>query len=272
MEALLHGPRRIPSASKRVAIGIPAELLRRRPDIHAAELNAAAESARIGVAEADLYPRFFLLGDVGVQSSDVAKLFAPHSLFFTAGPGFQWSILNYGRITNNVRAQDARFQQALVNYEDTVLKAAREVEDALIAFLKEQDSAVSSQKSVEAAQSSVHLAFIRYREGEEDFQRVVDLATRALAGEKQAGPDTLRDRDQPHRALQGLGRRMGNTRGQTNRSAPHASRNGEPHQLGRPAAGGIAAADAGICLCRRRPASRRFCCRPTGDNTKSQRA
>jgi len=82
--------------------------------------------------------------------------------------------LNYGRITNNVRAQDARFQQALVNYEDTVLRAAREVEDALIAFLKEQESAVSSQKSVEAAQSSVHLAFIRYREGEEDFQRVVD--------------------------------------------------------------------------------------------------
>ena len=183
MEALLHGPQRIPSASKRVAIGIPAELLRRRPDIHAAELNAAAESARIGVAEADLYPRFYLLGDVGVQSSDVAKLFAPHSLFFTAGPGFQWSILNYGRITNNVRAQDARFQQALVNYEDTVLSAAREVEDALIAFLKAQESAVSSQKSVEAAQSSVHLAFIRYREGEEDFQRVVD-SERSLLQEK----------------------------------------------------------------------------------------
>jgi outer membrane protein TolC len=183
MEALLHGPQRIPAASKRVAIGIPAELLRRRPDIHAAELNAAAESARIGVAEADLYPRFYLLGDVGVQSSDVAKLFAQHSLFFTAGPGFQWSILNYGRITNNVRAQDSRFQQALVNYEDAVLKAAREVEDALIAFLKAQESAVSSQKSVEAAQSSVHLAFIRYREGDEDFQRVVD-SERSLLQEK----------------------------------------------------------------------------------------
>jgi len=174
VEALLNGPHRIPSASKRVAVGIPAELLRRRPDIHAAELNAAAESARIGVAEADLYPKFFLLGDVGVQSSDVAKLFAPHSLFFTAGPGFQWSILNYGRITNNVRAQDARFQQALVNYEDTVLKAAREVEDALIAFLKAQESAVSSRKSVQAAQDSVRLSLIRYREGEEDYQRVVD--------------------------------------------------------------------------------------------------
>ena len=161
-------------ASRRVAIGIPAELLRRRPDIRAAEFNAAAESARIGVAEADLYPRFFLLGDVGVQSSDVAKLFGPHSLFFTAGPGFRWSILNYGRITNNVRAQDARFQQALVNYEDTVLKAAREVEDALIGFLKAQESAVSSQKSVQAALNAVKLSLIRYREGAEDYQRVVN--------------------------------------------------------------------------------------------------
>jgi len=174
VEALLHGPQKIPSASRRVAIGIPAELLRRRPDIRAAEFNAAVESARIGVAEADLYPRFFLLGDIGVQSSDVAKLFAPHSLFFTAGPGFQWSILNYGRITNNVRAQDARFQQALVNYEDTVLKAAREVEDALIGFLKAQESAVSSQKSVQAALNAVKLSLIRYREGAEDYQRVVD--------------------------------------------------------------------------------------------------
>jgi NodT family efflux transporter outer membrane factor (OMF) lipoprotein len=174
VEALLHGPQRIPSASRTVAIGIPAELLRRRPDIRAAEFNAAAESARIGVAEADLYPRFFLLGDIGVQSSDVAKLFAPHSLFFTAGPGFKWSILNYGRITNNVRAQDARFQQALVNYEDTVLKAAREVEDALIGFLKAQESAVSSQKSVQAALNAVKLSLIRYREGAEDYQRVVD--------------------------------------------------------------------------------------------------
>ena len=126
IEALLHGPHRIPSASRRVAVGLPAELLRRRPDIRSAELNAAAESARIGVAEADLYPRFFLLGDIGVQASDLSRLFAPGSLFYTAGPGFRWSILNYGRITNNVRSQDARFQQALVNYENTVLKAAKE--------------------------------------------------------------------------------------------------------------------------------------------------
>ncbi len=179
-EALLRGAQRIPSASRKVAIGLPAELLRRRPDIRSAELNAVAEAARIGVAEADLYPRFFLLGDIGVQASDVARLFAPGSLFYTAGPGFTWSILNYGRITNNVRAQDARFQQALVNYENTVLKAAQEVEDALIGFLKAQESASDRQKSVDAARLAVDLSLIQYREGAVDFQRVVDSQTRLL--------------------------------------------------------------------------------------------
>jgi NodT family efflux transporter outer membrane factor (OMF) lipoprotein len=181
VEALLRGPHRIPSASRKVAIGLPAELLRRRPDIRSAELNAAAEGARIGVAEADLYPRFFLLGEIGVQASDAARLFAPGSLFYTAGPGFRWSILNYGRITNNVRAQDARFQQALVNYENTVLKAAQEVEDALIGFLKAQESTANLQKSVDAAQRSVELSIIQYREGAENFQRVIDSQTKLLA-------------------------------------------------------------------------------------------
>ena len=180
VEALLRGAQRIPSASRKVAIGLPAELLRRRPDIRSTELNAAAEAARIGVAEADLYPRLFLAGEIGVQASDVARLFAPGSLFYAAGPGFTWSILNYGRITNNVRAQDARFQQALVNYENTVLKAAQEVEDALIGFLKAQESASDLQKSVDAAQLAVHLSLVQYREGAVDFQRVIDSQTRLL--------------------------------------------------------------------------------------------
>jgi NodT family efflux transporter outer membrane factor (OMF) lipoprotein len=174
VDALLRGPQRIPSPPRKVAVGIPAELLRRRPDIRTAEFNAAAESARIGIAEADLYPRFFLMGEIGVQASDAAKLFAPGSLFYKAGPGFAWSILNYGRIANNIRAQDARFQQALVNYENTVLKAAQEVEDALIGFLKTQESTASLQKSVEAARRSVEISLIQYREGADNFQRVID--------------------------------------------------------------------------------------------------
>jgi NodT family efflux transporter outer membrane factor (OMF) lipoprotein len=180
VDKLLHGAQQIPYASPRVSIGLPAELLRRRPDIRAAEMNAAAESARIGIAESDLYPRFFLFGEIGVESADIAKLFAPGSLFLTVGPSFRWSILNYGRIANNIRAQDARLQQTLVNYEDTVIRAAREVEDALIAFLKAQQSAASLRRSVAAAQRAVELSFIQYREGAENFQRVLDAQTRLL--------------------------------------------------------------------------------------------
>lgn len=180
VDNLLHGPRRIPSAAARVSVGVPAELLRRRPDVRAAEMNAAAESARIGVAEADLYPRFFLFGDIGVQASDLGKVFAPGSLFLTAGPSFRWSILNYGRIADNIRAQDARLQQALVNYQDVVIKAAREAEDALIGFLKSQQRAANLSNSVQAAERAVQLSFIQYREGSENFQRVLDAQTRLL--------------------------------------------------------------------------------------------
>jgi len=192
VDQLLGGPKRIPVASNSVAVGIPAELLRRRPDIRSAEFKAATESARVGVAEADLYPRFILLGDISVQSSNAATLFAPHSLAFSAGPSFKWSLLNYGQITNNVRAQDARLEQAIVNYQNTVLTAAREVEDALIAFLKAQEATVANRRSVSAAEDAVRLSFIRYREGAEDFQRVVD-SERALLQQKNRLAQTRSD-------------------------------------------------------------------------------
>ncbi len=179
-ESLLCRPAGIPSAPKSIGVGLPANLLRRRPDIRAAELAAAAESARIGAAEAELYPRFVLFGEVSVQASDVHKLFAPHSLAYTLGPTFTWPILNYGQITNNVRAQDARFQQALTNYEQTVLSAQREVEDGLIGYLKEQESVVNYRRAVEAALESVRLSMIQYREGATDYQRVLDSQSQLL--------------------------------------------------------------------------------------------
>jgi len=180
VDGLLHGPQRIPSASPEVSVGLPAELLRRRPDVRAAEMNAAAESARIGIAEADLYPRIFLLGDIGVQASDLGNVFKPGSLFLTTGPSFRWSILNYGRIADSIRAQDARLQQTLVNFQDVVIKAAQEAEDALIGFLNDQQRAGSLQNSVEAAERAVEISFIQYREGSEAFQRVLDAQSRLL--------------------------------------------------------------------------------------------
>jgi outer membrane protein TolC len=118
----------IPVAPRTAAVGIPADLLRRRPDIRAAELRAAAQSAQIGVAAADLYPAISLLGTVGGSATtllggNLSQAFHPVGRFFTVGPSFQWNILNYGQITNNVRLQDATLQQYLVDYQNTVLKA-----------------------------------------------------------------------------------------------------------------------------------------------------
>ena len=185
VDQLLGGSKGIPVASNRVAVGIPAELLRRRPDIRSAEFIAAAESARVGVAEADLYPRFILLGDISVQSSNAASLFASHGMAFNAGPSFKWNLLNYGQITNNIRAQDARLEEAIVTYQNTVLTAAHEVEDALIAFLKAQEATAANRKSVVAAEDAVRLSLIRYREGEDSFQRVVNSMSTLLQQQNQ---------------------------------------------------------------------------------------
>jgi NodT family efflux transporter outer membrane factor (OMF) lipoprotein len=193
VQALLDGQKGIPTAPMEVAVGVPAELLRRRPDIRSAELFAAAQCARIGIAKADLYPSFSLFGTVGFQTSSQGgmqsnnanfhNLFDGDSFAYSAGPGFQWPIFNYGRIENNVRIQDARFQQLLVNYQNTVLTAAQEVEDALIGFLKAQETQVFEQNSVNAAQRSVQLALVQYREGAVDYQRVIDTQ-RALLQEQ----------------------------------------------------------------------------------------
>lgn len=193
VQALLEGPHEIPTAPMEVAVGVPAELLRRRPDIRSAELNAAAQSASIGIAEADLYPSFSLVGDIGFQTSsqggiqsgmaDFSDLFKRGSFFYSFGPGFRWPIFNYGRLKNNVRVQDALFQQLLVNYQNTVLTAAQEVEDALIGFLKAQEATAFLQNAVNAAQRSVDLALTQYREGAVDYQRVLDTQRSLLQQE-----------------------------------------------------------------------------------------
>ncbi|NIO10973.1 MAG: efflux transporter outer membrane subunit, partial [Deltaproteobacteria bacterium] len=171
---LLQTRRPIPTAPAEVAVGIPAELLRRRPDIRSAELQAAAQSAQIGVARADLFPAFALTGTIAFEASDAAKLFWGSSLAGSIGPSFRWPILNYGRLRNNVRVQDAQFQELIVTYQDTVLQAQREVEDALAAFLRSREQVSFLTDSVDASKRSVELALIQYREGQSDYQRVID--------------------------------------------------------------------------------------------------
>src|SRR5262249_27559728 len=119
----------IPTAPPSVAVGIPADLLRRRPDVRKAERQAAAQSALIGVAEADFYPSISLITPFGWSALQLKDLFAHGSFRGNVGPSFQWEILNYGRILNNVRKEDAEFQALVLAYQNTALKANGEVED-----------------------------------------------------------------------------------------------------------------------------------------------
>lgn len=184
VQAKLGEPSLIPTAPAEVAVGIPAELLRRRPDIRLAEFQAAAQSAQIGIAKSDLFPRFTLMGSIGLQSSDKGgvlsndsnfnDLFSSDSVTYSVGPSVQWPFFNYGRLKNNIRMQDARFQQLVVNYQNTVLQAAQEVEDAMVGFLRSQEESVLISESVDNYKSSVDISLLQYREGETSYQRVVD--------------------------------------------------------------------------------------------------
>lgn len=177
----------IPQPPSEITVGVPADLLRRRPDIRLAEHRLAAQSALIGVAQADLYPHFSLWGNVGLVSSDASvtaagfpagssfgDLWNSDSIQFFSGPAIQWDILNYGRIENRVRVQDARFQQLAAEYRHAVLNAAREVEDAMSAFLHSREQIQFLSDSEKAAERSAELAMIQYREGLVDYQRVLD--------------------------------------------------------------------------------------------------
>jgi NodT family efflux transporter outer membrane factor (OMF) lipoprotein len=183
LKDLLNGPMDIPVAAETVVIDLPNNLLRRRPDIRLAELRVATQSPQIGIAKADLYPQFFLFGNIGWRSTDATSvsgqnalgdIFSYKSLFWNAGPGFNWDILNYGRIRNSVRVEDARFQQLVVTYKNTVLNAQREVEDGIVAYTRSREEERFLKESVSAAKRSVVLSLLQYREGLVDYQRVLD--------------------------------------------------------------------------------------------------
>ncbi|HZZ29553.1 MAG TPA: efflux transporter outer membrane subunit [Pirellulales bacterium] len=170
--AIQLGAAPIPKAPAEAAVGIPAELLRRRPDVRKAERKVAAECARIGVAEADLYPRFSIDGFVGVTANQISQLFEPSSFTGIVAPVVQWNILNYGRIINNVHAQDARFQASVLQYQQIGLTSQREVENALVGFLQSQQQAVSLEQGVGETSRSVALVTEQFQGGLTDFNRV----------------------------------------------------------------------------------------------------
>jgi len=161
-----------------IMVGIPADLLRRRPDIRAAELAALAQSAQIGIAEAQLFPAISITGTFGGAAStanghNLGDVFTSKGLTYAAGPSFQWNILNYGQITNNVRFEDAKLQQLLVDYQSTALKAQQQVGDGISLFLQSRVQAEFLRRSVDAARGALKIGLEQYESGATDFTTVL---------------------------------------------------------------------------------------------------
>ena len=177
--AELSAPAPIPSGPPDVPVGLPSDLLRRRPDIQQAERQLAASTARIGVATADLFPKFSLTGIAGYESTSASDWFAGGSKFWSLGPTVQWRIFDAGRIRANIRVQNARQEQSLAAYEETVLMSFEDVENSLVAYAKEQIRRRSLEDAVTSSKDSLHLANQLYSNGLASFINVLD-AERSL--------------------------------------------------------------------------------------------
>ncbi|MGE4542728.1 MAG: efflux transporter outer membrane subunit [Pedobacter sp.] len=175
----LENPAPIPVPPSQLAVGVPADLLRQRPDIRRAERQLAAQTARIGVAKADLYPRLSLSGTFAFEALDVGDLLQGSSKAFGFGPTLRWLLFDGGRVRAQIAVEDARAEQALLTYEQTVLNALNEVENALSQYLNQRTRLEALDRSVQSGQRSLKLATRLYRDGLVDFQNVLD-AQRAL--------------------------------------------------------------------------------------------
>lgn len=180
----LDQPRPIPIAPASIAVSDPAALLRRRPDIRAAERNLASLTAQIGVATADLFPRVTFIGSIGVNASDATSLFARGSDTYAFGPRIAWAAFDLGRVYQRIRQADARNAAALSAYESTVLKAFEETENSLIAYGNLLRESASLQDAATASEEAVELARLRYEDGASSFLDALDAESRLLSAQQ----------------------------------------------------------------------------------------
>ena len=183
--AELRETQAIPAPPAEVAVSLPHELLRQRPDVRRAERALASQTARIGVAQAELYPRLSLAGSFTVDATDVGSWFSGGSLAYGFGPALRWNLFDGGRVRSNIRAEEARTEQALSRYENSVLFALQETQDALVAFVQESVRSEALARSATAAAESVKLVNELYRIGLTDFQNVLD-SERSLFAQQDA--------------------------------------------------------------------------------------
>ncbi len=165
------GDEPLPVMPPEVVVGIPADLLRRRPDLRRAERLVAAQSARIGIATSNLYPRFSLLGTLGYEAEHFGDLFTSKSFIGSIGPNMRWDILNYGRLVNGIRLEDARFQTAALDYQNAVLRAGREVEDGIVLFLRSQSQVRYLTESAAEAKIAADEAVLLSKDVKFDLNR-----------------------------------------------------------------------------------------------------
>ena len=162
----------IPAVPASVVVGIPADLVRRRPDVRRAERQAAARCALIGIAEADYYPSFSITGSAGVSAEKAGDLFTSDALTTVIGARFSWTLLDYGRTAANVRIYEAEYREAVLGYQDAVLRAGGEVEDAVVSFLKATETIAPQSAAVAAASRTVEISKEQYNQGAVDFSTV----------------------------------------------------------------------------------------------------
>jgi len=181
----LQEVRPIPTAPLRVAVGVPADVLRRRPDVRQAERALAAQTAQVGVATAELYPKLSLLGSIGLEATALGSLFTGGSRAYSLGPSLSWRLFDAGAVRRNIEVQSALQEQALIAYEATVLTALKEVETALAAFAEEQQRRVALRGAAEAAARAVELARAQYGAGMVDYRSVLEAERSRLGFQDQ---------------------------------------------------------------------------------------
>jgi NodT family efflux transporter outer membrane factor (OMF) lipoprotein len=185
LEAQLAARKPIPEAPMEVAVGVPAEALRRRPDVRRAERQLAAQTARIGVATADLYPKFSLPGSIGLEALSTNHLFSTANRAWSLIGSFAWTIFKGGAIRQNIEVQNALQEQALNQYEATILNALEEVENSLVAYAEEQERRYTLTEATQSAQRAAELARDQYASGLIDFQTVLDAERSVLSFQDQ---------------------------------------------------------------------------------------
>jgi len=185
LKQLLAASARIPAASAEIGVGIPADLLRRRPDVRRAERKLASQTAQIGVAEAARYPDFTLSGSIGLESLAYANLYTAGAKAFQVAANAAWTLLDAGRIRSNINIQNALQEQALGLYQSTLLTALRDVENALTAYSEERKRRDALNAAVEAGIRALALADAQYISGLLDFQRVLDSQRSLLSAQTQ---------------------------------------------------------------------------------------